>query len=68
MSVAKVAFAILFLLFCVFMGAFLMDVPNGEWLGLVIFAHLLFPAVIYFILKKGKEPEATFEDAWYENF
>lgn len=68
MSVAKVAFAIfgLFLFFC--LCAFIQNAPNSGMLSLILFAHLLIPGVFYLVLKKGKEPDATFEEAWYENF
>jgi len=68
MSVAKVAFAILgiFLLCTVF--AALYELPNGGLFGLFLFSHLLIPGVVYLVLKKSDEPEATFEEAWYENF
>jgi hypothetical protein len=68
MSVAKVSFAILGLFLFFVCCAFIQNAPNSGLLSLILFAHLLIPAVFYFILKKGKEPEATFEEAWYENF
>lgn len=68
MSVAKVAFAILgFFFLCIIFTA-LQEFSNGGLFGLFLFSHLLIPGVIYLILKKSDEPEATFEEAWYENF
>ena len=68
MSIAKVAFAVLGLFLFFALCAFLQNAPNGGLLALLLFAHLLLPGVVYFILKKGDGSEATFEDAWYENF